>query len=208
MIGLIATKLFQNSDILNSIGLAWTLPLFFPIHDFEHSHWSLEKFWTTELCRCSSILTRFIIISKKHLLISSLISSGKCLYINIYKVSRSQRQIQVFQNSCSHLKAPILPLAVNAIYLFLLKWQAHFIHSHVNVCQIPKSEKPQLVCQSVVCQIKLWKKVASSAHNPNHSECFSWNSHETSICNKGAWYRYFPFYHREYYKDAYSRVKI
>lgn len=79
-----------------------------------------------------------------------------------------------------HLKAWILSLSINS-QLFSLKWRVHFISFFRKCCQIPKSRWPQLSFS----QVKIVKKVASSAHNSNDNfSAFPQDNHHVSMWQK------------------------
>lgn len=60
----------------------------------------------------------------------------------------------------SFFKIQCLSLATNTSQLFILKYQAHFLHFQENICQIPKSEQLQFVniLLMMFCSVKKKKK--------------------------------------------------
>lgn len=113
-----------------------------PMPDFETSFIShLENVDSIKLYRFSQYKhISFYNVKESHSLTSPLMLERSVRTENL----SSWWWRQIFKNYNSLLKLKLYHLSP---LLFPLKWQAFLIHSPENVCQIPKCEYPEFVCQ-------------------------------------------------------------
>lgn len=130
----------RHTIILKSTGLFCTLNgPFTHVWFCNIMHWSFGKCCFTELNRLSKCWhVSQGSINRSHSLLPHQ-SYQKSLKVS-GKLSSSQWQLQIFQNSNFCFKAHLFFVGNKYCQLFPLKWQVHFVHFWQNVCQTPKYE--------------------------------------------------------------------
>lgn len=135
-------------------------------------HWSLGKYFFTELGRFSKCLNHLIIQYQKATFANTTADLIR-KFFRYREPVNSQGQIHVSQNSNFCLKARILESTTNIIRIFF-KWQNHFDHFREK-CLTNTQVSLTIVCQPIVISSKKWcsmRNTASSSSQLKHTGAF------------------------------------